>query len=100
MFAEDDIDNISKPVRTMYIILPILPFVIMNSVFSRVSAHEKKVIRQLESIGKDVIRTNAAVTFISNLAALRAAVFTLSSKKNLRGAASTPLPHWPGEGLS
>ena len=63
MFAEDDIENISKPVRTMYIILPTLPLVIMNSIFSRVSDHEKKAIRQLESIGKDLIRTNAAVTF-------------------------------------
>ena len=63
MFAEDDIVNISKPVRTMHIILLTLPFVIMNSIFSRVSAHEKKAIRQLESIGKDLILTNAAVTF-------------------------------------
>ena len=35
----------------------------MNSIFSRVSAHEKKAMRQLESIGKDFIRTNAAATF-------------------------------------
>ena len=62
-FAEDDRENISKPVPKMYVILNVFLIVNMKYIFSTVSIQEKQAIRKIESIGKDLIRTNAAVTF-------------------------------------
>ena len=62
-FAEDDIENISKPVRKMHVILNVFLIVNMNYIFSRVAIQEKQAKRKIESIGKDLIRTNAVVTF-------------------------------------
>ena len=47
----------------MYVILNVFLIVNMNFIFSRVSIQEKQAIRKIESIGKDLIKTNAAVTF-------------------------------------
>ena len=41
----------------------VLIFAIMNAIFTRVTQDEKKQIRKLETKGKALIRTNAAVLF-------------------------------------
>ena len=60
-FAEDDIRNISKPVREMTLMKILLAMLSMNMVFNRVSVQEKKQLRKLENKGKALLRAEAAV---------------------------------------
>ena len=62
-FAEDDIRNISKPVREMTLMKILLAMRSMNVVFNRVSVQEKKQLRKLENKGKALLRAEAAVVF-------------------------------------
>ena len=62
-FAEDDIRNISKPVREVPLMKILLAMLSMNVIFNRVSVQEKKQLRNLENKGKALLRAEAAAVF-------------------------------------